>query len=247
MQQYASVSSLSPLFFSPSISAKFPYLHWRNTGAKNWIWLTHTRTKMDEDREVIAGNYPRRCTQWQTHVHTPTQHGAMCIKLIEWVSKKGVSQKQEESEKGSDCRSISLANLLTKVSLCSFHSTPTSLSPLKISCLTYHLNIYQTQKHWAKSLTEQTNEWRQFFSPDTSPKVKMSVLTVRQLKSFPVNLTQTNSLRMGATSSVQWRTMHVCRSAAKRKQRRHREVQSSGCCSHGTGERRGRKGGLAIG
>ena len=36
--------------------------------------------------------------------------------------------------------------------------------------------------------------------------------------------------------------MHVCRSAAaaERKQRRHREVQSSGCCSHGTA--RGREG-----
>ena len=56
-----------------------------------------------------------------------------------------------------------------------------------------------------------------------------------------MRLTHTNSLR--ATSSVQWRTMHVCRSAAKkRKQRRHREVQSSGCCSHGTGKRREREG-----
>lgn len=39
-----------------------------------------------------------------------------------------------------------------------------------------------------------------------------------------------------------WRTMHVCRSAAaaEREQRRHREVQSSGCCSHGMA--RGREG-----
>lgn len=39
-----------------------------------------------------------------------------------------------------------------------------------------------------------------------------------------------------------WRTMHVCRSAAaaEREQWRHREVQSSGCCSHGTA--RGREG-----
>lgn len=62
---------------------------------------------------------------------------------------------------------------------------------------------------------------------------------------FPptAELTPTNSLRMGATSSVQWRTMHVCQSAAKRKQSGDTQRSSHRAAAHmGRGEegKRGR-------
>lgn len=94
-------------------------------------------------------------------------------------------------------------------------------------------------KLWLK-LSHRANRWiRQLFSPHKSPKVKCqySPWGSPSISSsiFSAELTQTNSLRTGATSRVQWGTMHVCRSAAKREQWRHRVFQSSGCCSHGMG------------
>lgn len=61
---------------------------------------------------------------------------------------------------------------------------------------------------------------RQFFSPDKkkSPNVSTHREAARSLSRsvFPnrEELAQTRSLRTGATSRVQWRTMHVCRSAS---------------------------------
>lgn len=152
----------------------------------------------------------------------------MCIELIVWVSKKSqakkeaVSQKQEESWKGSPREHFSRQPTLLQVSLHSFSTSMSHFKKSPTSCI--HLNIYQTQKHEDKSLPEQKTTTKKQMNETIllSWQKSQNVSTHREAAQslsqsiFPnrEELAQTHSLRMGATSRVQWRTMHVCRSVS---------------------------------
>lgn len=158
-------------------------------------------------------------------------------------------KKWSESETGEELESLSHlsvilspAHSVTKVSQHSFHSVPTSEPCLKHLLLHYRLSNHQSQKRSVRS--EQMNETI-LLCLTKAPKLKCQYSPRgSQSRLLPVNLSaelrHTESLRVGATSSVQWRTMHVCRSAAKRKQSGDTERSSHQAAAHmGQGEEGG--------
>lgn len=107
---------------------------------------------------TMAQNYSTYCTRWLTHV-LYTQHVAMCIALIEWVSKKETSQPNTRDELESLLLLEQFSHKLTLYKkFIRVLFTAVQLHCLVLKSAT-RWNIYQTHTHKTKSMTEQTNEW----------------------------------------------------------------------------------------
>lgn len=150
-------------------------------------------------------------------LHTLKLHGASWSRLIEWVSKKGAIQWKTRCETDSQLKQI-------------FHQLSLQNKPKQkiflniFSERTFHSKTKRSFQEQSSSLSTQSKGESQY-SPITSIRV---------------SFTETNCWWTGATSAVQWRTMRVCLSAAKRKRSRDGGRASQQAAAHmGGGEEKG--------